>query len=47
VWSAARVAIALDLQDGEADALADEGWTLIDPRSADLVAQVAALTGGN
>lgn len=45
-WPEPRIAIALDLQDGEAEALAADGWTLIDPQSDDLAAQVAALTGG-
>ena len=45
VWPGRRVAIALGLQDGEADMLADEGWTLIDPTADDLAAQVAALMG--
>jgi hypothetical protein len=46
-WADARVTIALDLQDGEGDALIADGWTLVDPQSADLAAQVAALTGEN
>ncbi|GAA1941672.1 DEAD/DEAH box helicase [Microbacterium aoyamense] len=46
-WADARVAISLDLQDGEADSLTSDGWTLLDPQSDDLAAQVAALTGGD
>jgi hypothetical protein len=46
-WGDARVTIALGLQDGEAEILAADGWTLLDPESDDLAAQVAALTGGH
>ena len=45
-WSTVKAAIALDLEDGEADAVRAAGWTLIDPESDDLVAEVATLTGG-
>lgn len=46
-WRSAKVAIALALQDGEAKALQDAGWTLVDPDSPDLAAEVARLTGGH
>ena len=46
-WTVPRVAVALDLQDGEPESLEADGWKLVDPQSDDLAAQVAALTGGN
>lgn len=46
-WADARVGIALDLNVRETGSLTGDGWTLLDPQSDDLAAQVAALTGGN
>ena len=46
-WTVPRVAVALDLQDSEPEALEADGWKLIDPQSDDLAAQVATLTGGH
>lgn len=45
-WQEARVAIALDLQDGEHEKLQAEGWTLLDPDSSRLAADLSALIGG-
>jgi hypothetical protein len=45
-WPKSRVAIALGLQDGEHEMLEADGWTLIDPKSVNLAADVTALIGG-
>lgn len=44
-WMGPRVAIALDLQEGEADALAVDGWTLVDLEATDFADQITVLTG--
>ena len=45
-WPKAKVTIAVGLQDGEHEMLETEGWTLIDPDSTNLAADVSALIGG-
>ena len=46
-WPHAHVAIALDLQEGEDDALAADGWTLVDAVAADFAHQITELTGAH
>ena len=43
-WPAQRLAIALDLEQDETDALLEADWKLIDPQSDALATQVIALT---
>ena len=45
-WPKAKVTIALGLQNGEHEELEAEGWTLVDPDSTTLAADVSALIGG-
>ncbi|MDN3495284.1 DEAD/DEAH box helicase [Planococcus sp. APC 4015] len=45
-WPDAKVTIAVSLQDGEPEMLEAEGWTLIDPDSTNLAADVSALIEG-
>lgn len=45
-WPKPRIAIALGLQDGEHEMLEADGWTLVDPKSVNLAADVSTLIGG-